>query len=503
MKPKMLVRSLVAAGALSLAALAGVASLDTSPLHVFAATTPAPVVSTQAAAVPVAPQTTAGQPVTYAALPNFTSIVQTQGPAVVNISVTSRLEKTAFPQGQQRGMPKLDPNDPFSQFFRGIPMPRNDMPSRGQGSGFIVSADGVILTNAHVVADASVVNVKLTDKREYKAKVVGYDKASDVAVLKIEARDLPTVRLPAVDDAKVGEWVVAIGSPYGFENTVTAGIISAKSRSLPDGSYVPFIQTDVAVNPGNSGGPLFNLKGEVIGINSQIYSRSGGFQGVSFAIPIDVALNVQNQILKTGKVSRAQLGVTIQDVNQGLADSFGLKKPAGALVSSVSNDSPAAKAGIEPGDIITRYNGTEVVSSNELPSLVARAAPGTTAKVDVLRNGATKTFSVTLGEAKGPKSAAAESSTTSEEHGRLGIAARTLSPDERKQAGVAGGVLVEDTSGAAASAGIQSGDVILSLNGTPVKSVEELKSLVTKAGKKVALLVLRDDARIFVPVDLG
>ncbi|MEP7084443.1 MAG: DegQ family serine endoprotease, partial [Betaproteobacteria bacterium] len=398
---------------------------------------------------------------------------------------------------------KADPDDPFSQFFRqfGMPMPRNEMPTRGLGSGFIVSADGVILTNAHVVADASVVTVKLTDKREYKAKVVGFDRASDVAVLKIEAKDLPTVRFPAADEVKVGEWVLAIGSPYGFENTVTAGIVSAKSRSLPDGSYVPFIQTDVAVNPGNSGGPLFNMKGEVIGINSQIYSRSGGSQGVSFAIPIEVALNVENQIVKTGKVTRGQLGVTIQDVNQALAESFGMKRPGGALVSSVSNDSPAAKAGLEPGDVITRYNGTEVTSSSELPMLVARAAPGTTAKLEVLRNGATKQVNVTVGEAGGGKIASVDSSTT--EHGRLGIAARPLNQEERKQAGVAGGVVVEESSGAAANAGIQSGDVILSLNGTPVKSVEELRALVSKAGSKVALLVLRDDARIFVPVDLG
>ena len=498
MKPKMLVRSLVAAGALSLAALAGFTSLGTHPADVHAVT-PAAITSQAAApvAVPVVPANT---PV-YAALPNFTSIVQSQGPAVVNISVTSRLEKTAM---QQRGMPKLDPDDPFSQFFRGFGMPqqRNEMPMRGLGSGFIVSADGVILTNAHVVADASVVNVKLTDKREFKAKVVGFDKASDVAVLKIDAKNLPTVKFPATDDSKVGEWVVAIGSPYGFDNTVTAGIISAKARSLPDGSYVPFIQTDAAVNPGNSGGPLFNLKGEVIGINSQIYSRSGGFQGVSFAIPIDVALNVQNQILKTGKVSRAQLGVTIQDVNQALAESFGLKRPVGALVSSVATDSPASKAGLEVGDIITRYNGTEVISSSELPSLVARATPGSSAKVEVLRDGRAKDFTVTLGEAKGVKTAAVDSS-SSEEHGRLGIAARSLTPDERKQVGVAGGVVVEDTSGAAAAAGIQSGDVILSLNGKPVKSVEELRSLVSKSGKKIALLVLRDDARIFVPVDLS
>ena len=488
MKQKLLVRSLVAAGALSLATLVGYASLGASSPAIAIAGTPAPAV-----VAPAAPG------VSPAGLPNFTSIVQQHGPAVVNISVTSKLEKTGLSQDRMRA----DPDDPFSQFFRqfGMPQPRNEMPTRGLGSGFIISPDGVILTNAHVVAEASVVTVKLTDKREYKAKVVGFDRASDVAVLKIDAKDLPTVRLPATDEVKVGEWVVAIGSPYGFENTVTAGIVSAKSRSLPDGSYVPFIQTDVAVNPGNSGGPLFNMKGEVIGINSQIYSRSGGSQGVSFAIPIDVALNVENQIVKHGKVTRGQLGVTIQDVNQSLAESFGMKRPAGALVSSVGNDSPAAKAGVQPGDVITRYNGVEVMGSSELPVLVARAAPGSIAKIDVLRNGETRQLNVTVGEAKGAKVASAARAPT--EHGRLGIAARPLNPEERKQAGVSGGVVVEDSSGAAASAGIQSGDVILSFNGTPIKSVEELRALVAKAGKKIALLVLRDDARIFVPVDLG
>jgi serine protease Do len=490
MRQKMLVRSLVAAGALSVAALAGYATLGASPLHsAVAATALAPVVAAAVSAQPAAP----------VGLPDFTSIVRQHGSAVVNISVTSKLERTAFAPDRS----KLDPDDPFSQFFRqfGMPQQRGETPMRGLGSGFIVSPDGVILTNAHVVADASTVTVKLTDRREYKAKVVGLDRASDVAVLKIDAKDLPAVKLPVADEVKVGEWVLAIGSPYGFENTVTAGIVSAKSRVLPDGSYVPFIQTDVAVNPGNSGGPLFNMKGEVIGINSQIYSRSGGSQGVSFAIPIDLALNIENQILKTGKVTHAQLGVTIQDVNQGLADSFGLKQPSGALVSSVADDSPAAKAGLQPGDVITRYNGTDVTSSSELPVLVARAAPGSTAKIEVLRNGESRQFNATLGEAKGAKVASA--ATSSANHGRLGIAARQLNPEERKQAGVSGGVVVEDSTGAAANAGIQSGDVILSLNGTPVKSVEELKALVSKAGKKVALLVLRDDARIFVPVDLG
>ena len=486
MKQKFLVKSLVAAGALSVAALGSVATLE----H--------PTISS-AHAAPVAAQAAVAQPAGSVVLPNFASIVQQHGPAVVNISVKSKLEKTALSRDQF----KLDPDDPFSQFFRGLPMPRMpQVPSRGQGSGFIVSQDGTILTNAHVVDGASVVTVKLTDKREYTAKVVGLDKGSDVAVLKIEATNLPTVRLPSSDNVQVGEWVLAIGSPYGFENTVTAGIVSAKSRALPDGSYVPFIQTDVAVNPGNSGGPLFNLKGEVIGINSQIYSRSGGSQGVSFAIPIEVAMNVQNQIQKTGKVTRGQLGITIQDVNQSLADSFGLKRPAGALVSSVNKDSPAAKAGVQPGDVIVRYNDREIINSSELPLLVSSAAPGSTARLDVLRDGKSERLNVTIGEMKGGKVAAA--TTTEESHGKLGISARPLTADEQKQAGVTGGVYVEQSSGAAAEAGIQTGDVILSFNGKSVKSVEDLRSMVAKAGtKKVALLVMRADARIFVPVDLG
>jgi len=266
------------------------------------------------------------------------------------------------------------------QFFRhfGGPQQRGEGPTRGQGSGFIVSADGTILTNAHVVDGADEVNVKLTDKREFKAKVLGMDKASDVAVLKIDAKNLPVVTNGSAANARVGDWVLAIGSPFGFENSATAGIVSAKSRSLPDGGYVPFIQTDVAVNPGNSGGPLFNMKGEVIGINSQIYSRNGGYQGLSFAIPIEVAMNVEQQIVAHGKVQHGRLGVSIQEVNQSLADSFGLKTTAGALVGTVEKDSPAAKAGLESGDIILGVNGTDIGSANELPVIIAnmpRARP--------------------------------------------------------------------------------------------------------------------------------
>jgi serine protease Do len=379
-------------------------------------------------------------------------------------------------------------------------MPQGEMPERGLGSGFIVSPDGVILTNAHVVDSASRVTVKLTDKREFTAKVIGVDKPSDVAVLKIDAKNLPIVKLDPADDVKVGEWVVAIGSPYGFDNSATSGIVSAKSRTLPGDSYVPFIQTDVAVNPGNSGGPLFNTKGEVVGINSQIYTRTGGYQGLSFAIPINVALHVKDQLVQHGSVTRGRLGVTIQDVNQALADSFGLKKPAGALVSSVEKGSAAAKAGLEPGDVILRYNDKDIASSSELPALVAETAPGTTTRLEVMRKGETRHIDVTVGEFKNAKVASAD--VAGQNHGRLGVVVRSLSRDEQKQAG-AGGVVVEDATGAAADAGIQPGDMILSVNGTPVKSPEQLKLLVSKAGKHVALLVQRDEAKIFVPVDLG
>lgn len=486
MKQKMLVRSLIAAGAIA----AGVGGLGMYGTSVFAHAV---------AASSSAPATTASaQPATAAAYPDFTGIVAQYGPAVVNISVTDNVEKVT----DAPAIPQLDPNNPFYQFFRqfGMPVPHDQMPMHAEGSGFIVSPDGIILTNAHVVEDASSVTVKLTDRREFKAKVIGVDKPSDVAVLKIDADNLPTVTLDPADDVKVGEWVVAIGSPFGFENSVTAGIVSAKSRTLPDESYVPFLQTDVAVNPGNSGGPLFNTKGEVVGINSQIYSRSGGYQGLSFAIPIDVALNVKDQLLQHGSVTRGQLGVTIQGVNQSLADSFGLKKPAGALISSVDKDGAAAKARLRAGDVIMSYNGTGIESSSRLPLLVADTAPGTTVKLDVMRNGEIRHIDVTVGRAKGTKVASAD--VGGHDHGRLGVVVRPLNPDERKQAGI-GGVIVEDASGPAANAGIQPGDMILSLNGTPVSSPEQLKQLTAQAGKHVALLVQRDDARIFVPLDLG
>lgn len=439
-------------------------------------------------------------PVAAMGLPDMRSIVANNGPAVVNISVTGE-RKTAL---NQPSLPQMDPNDPLYQFFRhfrGQQMPENNEPTHGLGSGFIVNQNGIVLTNAHVVEGASEVTVKLTDKREFKAKVLGLDKSSDVAVLKIDGKNLPTVKLGSSAQTQVGEWVLAIGSPFGFESSASAGIVSAKSRSLPDGSYVPFIQTDVAVNPGNSGGPLFNMNGEVIGINSQIYSRSGGYQGLSFAIPIEVAMNVEKQIVTNGKVQRGRLGVSIQDVNQALAESFGLAKPTGALVSSVEKDSPAAKAGLEPGDVILGLDGKTISNTGELPAAVAIMMPGEIAHLQVWRKGAARNIDVKVGSFSDGKSAAAE--TPSIDKGRLGVAVRALSPEERRQVDFKGGVIIEQSVGAAAQAGIRPGDVILAVNGQPIGSVDQLSESIAKSGKKAALLIRRGSASLFVPVDLG
>ena len=435
---------------------------------------------------------------TVAALPDLSGIVAASGPAVVNISVSGTRKATGLPDIQG-----LDPNDPFYEFFRhfGVPQQQGDTPIRGQGSGFIVTADGTVLTNAHVVDGADEVTVKLTDKREFKAKVLGVDKTTDVAVLKIEAQNLPVVKIGRVADTRVGEWVLAIGSPFGFENSATAGIVSAKSRSLPDGSYVPFIQTDVAVNPGNSGGPLFNMSGEVIGINSQIYSRSGGYQGLSFAIPIDVAMNIERQITTTGKVQRGRLGVSIQEVNQSLAESFGLKQAAGALVGQVEKDSPASKAGLETGDIILGINGQDIRSSAELPVIVATIPPGDTAKLNVWRKGSTRTIDVTVGTFDDEKVASADKPNA--DKGRLGVVVRELTPQEQQKAQVKGGIVIQDVGGPAERAGLKAGDIVLSINGESITNAEQLRALVAKAGKRIAVLIQRGEARIFVPVELG
>jgi serine protease Do len=469
---------LTAAAAAIATALTGAYSLG----HANSPTTPPPSAISQ-------------PPAAAASLPDMSSIVAVNSPSVVNISVSGARKGSSHPQ--------LDEDESVQEFFRRFRTPQNrgDAPVRGQGSGFVVSADGTILTNAHVVDGAEEVIVKLTDKREFKAKVLGLDTASDVAVLKIDAKDLPAVKIGTAANTRVGEWVLAIGSPFGFESSASAGIVSANSRSLPDGSYVPFIQTDVAVNPGNSGGPLFNMAGEVIGINSQIYSRSGGYQGLSFAIPIEVAMNVERQIVAHGKVQRGKLGVGIQEVNQSLADSFGLKKPSGALVGSVEKDSPAAKAGLEPGDVILAINGKEISSSSELPAIVSSMTPGEQARLQVWRKGGARQVDVQVG--KFGDEQVASSDTPEAAKGRLGVVVRPLTAEEQRRANVSSGVVVQNVAGAAAKAGIQPGDIVLSVNGEAITSTEQLVGIVTKADKRIAILVDRGNSRIFIPVDLG
>ena len=489
LKPAPLLLALLAAGVIG---GAGVEALHHSP----ARAAPSP----QTAAAP-APYAAPAGPVGTIAPPDFSQITERYGPAVVNISV-SGMHKSP---GVEAGAESFE-GDPF-EFFRrfqhggGRPAPRS-VPVLGQGSGFIVSADGIILTNAHVVKDATEVTVKLTDRREYRAKVLGADPKTDVAVLKIEAKNLPVVAVGNVKDLRVGEWVLAIGSPFGFENTVTAGVVSAKGRSLPQDSAVPFIQTDAAVNPGNSGGPLFNSRGEVVGINSQIYSQSGGYQGVSFAIPIDVATHVKNQIVATGRVEHARLGVAVQEVNQALADSFNLDRPEGALVSSVEKGSPADKAGLQPGDVIRSVDGQAIVASGDLPATISRSAPGDSVTLEVWRKGGRVQLTARLVNAA-DKVAKAEAAPEAAGGGRLGLALRPLEGSEARQAGVSGGLVVEDASGAAARAGVEAGDVLLAVNGAPVATIDQVRAVVAKAGKSVALLIQRGEDKIFVPVRIG
>ncbi len=462
-----------------------------------------PTASAAAAEQQPAPQPAAASSSTQLQLPNFTSLVDQYGPAVVNVSVVERPTRAPTRGFQQ------DEEDPLNDFFRrfGIPVPRGGAPRgqaqpvRGMGSGFVVSADGYILTNAHVVADASEVTVKLTDRREFPAKVVGVDKRTDVAVIKIDGKNLPIVKLGDAYNLKPGEWVVAIGSPFGFENSVTAGIVSATARSLDEG-YVQFIQTDVPVNPGNSGGPLFNMNGEVVGINSQIYSQTGGYMGLSFAIPIQIAKNVEEQLVKVGRVQRGRIGVAIQDVNARLAESFGLERPRGALVSSVEKGAPADKAGIKAGDVIIKVDDKNVERSAELPAEISMMKPGSTTKVTVWRDHEAKDFTVGIAELKEEPTKA---STTDEqgESGRLGLDVRPLTPQEQAQAETTGKLGVTAASGPAAEAGIQQGDIILAVNGTKVTTVQQLREQVKKAGKVVALLVQREDAQIYVPIALG
>lgn len=401
------------------------------------------------------------------------------------------------------------PDDPLFDFFRRfIPTPPEGGPeqrSQGIGSGFIISTDGYILTNAHVVAEADEVTLRLADAREFKGKVIGVDTRTDIALLKVNATGLPTVTLGSSEKLKVGEWVAAIGSPFGFINTITAGIVSAKGRSLPDETFVPFIQTDVAVNPGNSGGPLLNLQGEVVGINSAIYSRTGGYMGVSFAIPIEVALDVAKQLRETGKVTRGRLGVQIQALTPELAKSFKLDDTKGVLVATVEPGSPAEKAGLQTGDVILGFDGKPVQSANELPRIVAATKPGTAVTLDVWRNGARRQVKVTLGEFPSEKMAQSQSPEMQKGSNRLGLAVRELAPSQRKALGIDYGLVVEDVTGPAQSAQIQRGDIIIAINNMNFKSVEDFNRIVQQQqpGGIVALLVRRGDAALYIPVRIG
>ena len=441
-------------------------------------------------------------------LPDFTRLVEEQGAAVVNISTTQAARRAAVPQ-----IPNMEDEEVLEFFRRFIPRqqpgpgPRPE--SRSLGSGFIISADGYILTNAHVIDSADEITVKLTDKREFKAKVIGADKRTDVALIKIEAAALPAVRLGDPTRLKVGEWVVAIGSPFGFESTVTAGIVSAKGRSLPQENFVPFIQTDVAINPGNSGGPLFNMRGEVVGVNSQIYSRTGGFMGLSFAIPIDVALDIQKQLRDKGRVSRGRIGVVIQEVNRDLALSFGLDRPRGALVNSVEKGSPADKAGIEATDIITRFDGKAVESSSDLPRIVGATRPGASAQVEVWRKGAARTLSLTVGELQEERVAARDAPRERKPAelaaNRLGIVVSELSAEQKKDLRLGQGLVVVDVR-PDARADVRRGDVILKMvhNGqhTELKTSEQFNRLLAGLDKTavITLQVRRGENTAFVTV---
>ena len=433
-------------------------------------------------------------------LPDFSGLVAENGAAVVNISVVQKAPKMGNP-----GIPggSGDPDDPFSQFFRHyqMPAPGHAPLIKGIGSGFIVSADGYVLTNAHVVDDASEVTVKLTDRREFVAKVIGVDKRSDVALIKIAATGLPTVHFGDSSRLRPGQWVVAIGSPFGFANSVTAGVVSATARPLEE-NYVPFIQTDAAINPGNSGGPLFNVDGQVIGINAQIYSRSGGYMGVSFAIPIALALNVKNQLLTKGKVSRSRIGVAVQEVDQKLATSFGLGRPHGALISTVEPNGPGEHAGLKPGDVITSVDGHSIDHSYDLPTIIADIPPGNEAHISIWHDhkaGEVDVKTVLLDEE--PSQSARNAN--DDGGGKLGLAVRPLEPKEQQQMHTRGRLVVEDVTGPALAAGLQAGDVVLGVNGSGVASVADLKREVARAGHSVALLIQRDEAQIYVPVDIG
>jgi serine protease Do len=501
---------------------------------------------------------TAGNPSAAAShgkgLPDFADLVAQYGPAVVNITVTEKIKSPAFfgnnrgddffkhyggqppanaPNDADRGgflshiplfgflkrfFGRPDPDSPseneddsgpagngplhdFLKRFGETPDPESQIPERGQGSGFIISKDGFILTNAHVVADASEVTVKLTDRREYRAKVIGVDERSDVAVIKINGQNLPTVRTGNAAAVRPGEWVMAIGSPFGFENSVTAGIVSATARSM-DGQYTPFIQTDVAVNPGNSGGPLFNMAGEVIGINSQIYSQTGGFMGISFAIPIDIALDVKDQLVRTGTVERGKVGVLVQEVSQPIADSFGLDRPRGAVVAQTEPQGPAERAGIKSGDIILSVNGNAIERSSQLSAWVSKLKPGSVAHFQVWRD--RKLINVDVNVVSlNERAAKAVSKATPRSTQTLGLSLQPLTSAQLRELGLKYGLIVVEAQGPALVAGVRTGDVVLGANGSKVATVEDLKAILDRSKRSIALLIYRDGETVFIPVQLG
>jgi len=435
-------------------------------------------------------------------LPDFADLVEKQGPAVVNISTTQTIRNAP-------GFPQVPEGDPFYEFFRRFsPQMPKEREAQSLGSGFIISSDGYIMTNAHVVDRAEKITVRLTDKREYIAEVIGADKRTDVALLKIEASSLPTLSMGDPDKLRVGEWVVAIGSPFGFDSSVTAGIVSAKGRSLPQDNFVPFIQTDVAINPGNSGGPLFNMNGEVVGINSQIYTRSGGSMGLSFAIPIDVATQVTDQLRSTGRVTRGRIGVTIQELTRELAESFGLNKPNGALISSVEKNAPADKAGIEASDVILKFDGKQVLNSSDLPRIVAATTPGRKVVVELWHKGAYKHVDLVVGELPEDGRPIAVNKHSDDNKGaisRLGIVVSELDKEQLQELDLSGGLLVEGVTGTAArSAGLNQGDILIKIGNAEIKTLDQFNAILKKVGKgrNVALLVKRGDNALYVAIRL-
>ena len=443
---------------------------------------------------PRRPQTT----VATTQLPDFVQLVEKYGKGVVNISTVreARVVEGADPFGFDERHAEI-----FRRFGFPFPFgggPRQEPERRGTGSGFIISADGLILTNHHVVDGADEIKVRLTDNREFTGKVLGSDAKTDIAVVKIDAKDLPYLTMGNSDELKVGEWVAAIGSPFGLDNTVTSGIVSAKSRKLPSDQYVPFIQTDVAVNPGNSGGPLFNMKGEVVGINSQIFSTSGGFMGLSFAIPSNLAMQIKDQLVKNGKVTRGRIGVVIQSVTQDLAESFGMKTPKGAIVSQVEKDGPAAKAGLQEGDIITAVNGRAIDDSVDMPVIIGSMAPGSIAKLSIIRNNKDMTLDVKVEEA--PNESASSNASKTAAANKLGVTVRPLNDEEKAKAETEG-LLVTESTGAARKAGIREGDIIVNVNGVKIKKTDDLARVLEK-NKNLRVLVQRRDGRIFIPVRL-